>query len=408
MSRSIDPGVELLLARFAPAFEAIAARAAARDRDRHLPFEEVEHLRSLGFAALRVPVAFGGAGIDIPALFALLVRLGEADPNLVQILRAHFAFVEGQLGNKDAEARARWLQLVADGAVFGAAMAERTAGTETTATVRREGDGWRLDGTKYYCTGTLYASWIVAVARDGDDRVTLAVPADAPGVFREDDWNGFGQRLSGSGTTRFEAVRLDDGHVLRRMQQAEVPRDGYLTAFYQLFHLAALAGIARAVRADAVGFVRDKTRTFGVPGQSEPRRDPLVQRVVGRISANVLVLEALVERVAREVAATADAKFRGESTGADTIAVDITAFEAQQVAIDLAVETANLLFEVGGASATSAERNLDRHWRNARVLASHNPAAQRERMIGDYRLNESDPGDVWREAAARNGEKRHA
>jgi alkylation response protein AidB-like acyl-CoA dehydrogenase len=45
------------------------------------------------------------------------------------------------------------------------------------------------------------------------------------------------------------------------------------------------------------------------------------------------------------------------------------------------------LFEVGGASATSTSRALDRHWRNARTLSSHNPVIYQERAIGDRLLN---------------------
>lgn len=45
------------------------------------------------------------------------------------------------------------------------------------------------------------------------------------------------------------------------------------------------------------------------------------------------------------------------------------------------------LFEVGGASATLRTRGLDRHWRNARVLASHNPLIYRARLLGDRAVN---------------------
>jgi alkylation response protein AidB-like acyl-CoA dehydrogenase len=378
--------------RFRPIFATIAADAVARERDRVLPHEAVAMLRDAGFGALRVPRALGGSGISLRTLFSLLTELAEADPNLPQILRAHFAFVEGQLGREETSDRSLWLRHVVDGALFGAAMAERTDGTETTTRIVRSGPEWVLNGTKYYCTGTLYASWIVAVATDGIDRFVLAVPAEAPGVTRIDDWDGFGQRLTGSGTTHFADVRLGEHNIIRRAPLNHLPSDSYLTAYYQLFHLSGMAGIARAVHRDAVAFVRDKTRTFGIPGRSSPRHDPLVQRVVGRLSAIAFAVEALVDKVADQLdripPVCADAQVY--------VAADISAFEAQQTAIDLVLQAATLLFEVGGASAVSSARGLDRHWRNARVLASHNPAAQRERAIGDYRLNGTDPGDVWR------------
>jgi alkylation response protein AidB-like acyl-CoA dehydrogenase len=55
---------------------------------------------------------------------------------------------------------------------------------------------------------------------------------------------------------------------------------------------------------------------------------------------------------------------------------------------ELAPRTAELIFHVGGASATSREANLDRHWRNARTIASHNPAMYKARAIGDLLINE--------------------
>ncbi len=388
---------DVLAARFRPIFSEIASGAVAREQDRALPRDSVARLRDAGFGAVRIPRALGGAGVTLPQLFRLLTELGEADSNLPQILRAHFAFVEGLLNRRDFPEQDRWLGRVAGGALIGAAMAERTDATETTVTLTRSGDGWVLDGVKYYSTGTIYASWIAAVARDREDRVTVVFPADTPGVRIDDDWDGFGQRLTGSGTTRFNNVVLDDSHIVRRSAQAD-PAETYITAFYQMFHLAALAGIARAVLRDAVAFVQPRTRMFGVPGTSSPRTDPLVQRVIGRLASLAFTAGSLVD----SVAAAAERAHEAWCARTDTIelyaAVDIQAFQAQQVAIDLVLQATTLLFEVGGASATSEARRLDRHWRNARVLASHNPAIQRERAIGDYYLNGVFPSSTWKAA----------
>ena len=67
--------------------------------------------------------------------------------------------------------------------------------------------------------------------------------------------------------------------------------------------------------------------------------------------------------------------------------------------IDLILQLTSQLFEVGGASATSTELALDRHWRNARTAASHNPAIYRERVIGDFLLNGTIPESNWAKAA---------
>ncbi len=393
------PSLHALRRRFGPIFERIGEGAIDRERNRTLAHEPVAWLREAGFGALRVPPALGGHGASLRELFALLVELGAADSNLPQILRAHFAFVDGLFGDKDAERASRWMRVVADGALFGAAMAELgpTTGIATRLTPVPAG-GWRLDGTKYYSTGTLYADWIVAVAAEGEDRVVLAVEAEAAGVTREDDWDGFGQRLTGSGTTRFEGVAISADRVLRRSSQSRLPGESFMTAYYQLFHLATLAGIGRAVLRDAVAFVQPRTRTFQLPGKAVPREDPLVQRVVGRLASLAFSAETLAARVATSLEEASEAWQAGASDDERLLLVEMEAFQAQQVVLPQVLEAATLLFEVGGASATSEARGLDRHWRNARVLASHNPAIQRERMIGDYLLTGAMPGESWNRA----------
>jgi alkylation response protein AidB-like acyl-CoA dehydrogenase len=384
--------------RFTPIFERIREGTVQREQSRELAFEAVRWLREANFGALRVPQSYGGIGASLPQLFRLLVALGEADSNLPQILRAHFAFVEGRLNAQDDKTRDIWLPRVVDGALFGAAMAERTAATETTVTLERRDDHWWLNGRKFYCTGTIYSSWIVAAARDGDDRVSVAVPVSAAGVKIVDDWDGFGQRLTGSGTTEFDNVRLEDENIIRRFPPKLPHSDSYITAFYQTFHLAALSGIARAILRDGVAFVQAKTRAFGVPGLSSPREDPLVQRVIGRLGSLAFAAQTLTEGVARAMQEVFDAHLAGHATPAQYASVDIKTFEAQQIVINHVLEAATLLFEVGGASAVSETRRLDRHWRNARTLASHNPAIFRERAIGDYYLNGTVPDAAWKEA----------
>lgn len=391
------PDFEQLAARFRPIFARIAQGAVTREIERRLPHEEVNWLRDAGFGALRIPVDEGGSGASLPQFFRLLTELGEADPNLVQILRAHFAFVEGRLNSEGPEVRQLWFQRITAGQLVGAAMAERTSATETTLALVREGENYRLTGKKYYCTGTLYADWVSAAAKDQetDERVSVLVPARDEGVTRIDDWDGFGQRLTGSGTTEFANVLIHEEQILRRFNPSEARADSYLTAFYQQFHLAALTGIARAIRRDAIAFVQAKTRAFGVPGHSDPRNDPLVQRVIGKIASQVFAAEAIVESVSQGLQAAYESWLAGNADDELFVEADRRAYQGQQVLVPLVPELASLLFEVGGSSATQESRRLDRHWRNARVLGSHNPAIARERLLGDHYLNGVSFNSVW-------------
>ena len=70
------------------------------------------------------------------------------------------------------------------------------------------------------------------------------------------------------------------------------------------------------------------------------------------------------------------------------LALAEVAVEQAQVSVaELALSAAQQLFETVGASATSTAKGLDRHWRNAQTVATHNPLAFRARAIGDYHLN---------------------
>lgn len=406
---SSDVNTDDLQQRFTEVFARIADTAVPREQTRELAFEAVQWLRDARFGALRVPVAQGGLGASLPQLFELLIALGEADSNLPQIVRAHFGFVEGRLSSGDTDSQAYWLAKVADGQLWGAAMAERTDTTRNSVTLTavepgNRAAGWHLNGEKYYCTGTLYADWIAAVALDGDDFVSLAVPTDAPGVTVEDDWDGFGQRLTGSGTTRFEDVRVPDEHLVRRFKKDELRAESYLSAFYQLFHLATLTGIANAVLRDATDFVKGRTRAFGVPGQSSPKDDPLVQRVIGRLSSLAYSARTQTLAVAQVLQEVYEAEQGGYAIEQHYTEAEICAYQAQQIVLEQVLEATTLLFDVGGASATSATRRFDRHWRNARTLASHNPAIYRERALGNFYLNGITPNAAWKSLQAADAE----
>lgn len=390
------PAYETLAARFRPIIDRLAASAIAREQTRTLPFEEVAALRKAGFHTLRIPRAYGGLGATLPQLFRLLLEVAEADSNVSHLFRGHFAFLEGRLNLADPAVQETWFRRVVGGAIIGYAMAERTAHTGGDCQLVHEGDAWFIDGTKYYSTGTIYADWIVASVKDGEERVSVAVPVDAPGVERIDDWDGFGQRLTGSGTTKFDRVPVPAENIIRRFSSSELFTHSYQKSFLQLVLLTSIVGAARAALREGLAFVKPRTRAFGIPGLSSPKDDPLVQRVLGRVSSQVYASQVLVEAIARELEELYQKAVDGTATEADYVATEIKAFQAQQVVIPQTLEAVTQIFEVGGASATSETRRLDRHWRNIRTAASHNPLIHRERAIGDYLLNGTIPDAAWR------------
>jgi len=372
--------------------EEIAEGAARREQENLNPFDAIQRIREARLGAVRLPASEGGAGASIRDLFAFAIDLAEADPNVPHILRVHYGFVEQQLISVDA-ARTRWLAEVAAGRLFGNATTElgtREAGGRSpyATTLTPDGDGYRLNGTKYYSTGTLFADWVTSrVSGPDGGTVAVAVPTSRPGLIREDDWDGIGQRRTGSGTTRYEDVRVEPDEILSEPPSQgsdDLPAPSYYQTFLQLWLHAIGAGIMRSVVTDAVNLVRGRARSFVHAPVSVPAEDPLLHEVIGEISAACYAFQALV----LSAADTLDAAARTVIDGVpDRDATDEAVLRVSQVKVHLdgvGTTAATRLFDVGGASATKRSANLDRHWRNLRTLASHNPTPYKAQAIGRH------------------------
>jgi alkylation response protein AidB-like acyl-CoA dehydrogenase len=372
--------------------EQIGAESAVRERDRIAPFEQVELLRAARFGALRVPVEYGGGGATIRESFRLVVALGAVDSNLAQIMRAHFAHVEHSLRQVDPVKRERLLRQVADGQIVASAASElgsHKVGQEQWATtLRRDADGvLRLNGVKYYSTGSLYADASMFTAIDEEGKLAaVVVPTDREGVSLDDDWDGLGQALTGTGTTRLEnvAVDPDDRLDLHPYDDGSFPRAGLL----QLYLTAVIAGVMRDAANDAIALVHSREgRPFAHAPAERPADDPLLQEVVGEMVSAAYAAEATVLRAAEAQDAEADSVLDGLPDKALAHQASLEAAEAKVVVDQLGIASTARIFDLGGASATKRERNLDRHWRNVRTLTTHNPLLYKAQAIGDNSLN---------------------
>lgn len=396
IAHSTGTDYDTLAARFRPIFADIASGAAQRDRERILPHEAIAALKAAGFGAVRIPVQYGGAGASIPQLFRLLIELAAADSNLPQALRAHFAFVEDWLNAPpDADQRA-WFDRFASGQIVGSAWSEVgdvAVGQTRTKVVQRDGRHY-LNGSKYYSTGSIYADWIDVYAQreeDGSD-VIAAVSTQQSGVVREDDWDGFGQTTTGSGTTLFKDAVVEARNIIDFSRRFK-----YQTAFYQLFHVATLAGIAEAVKRDAATLVRNRTRVYSHGNAPHVSEDAQIQQVVGEIASWAYAAQAVALQSAEPAQRAYLARFGGDDAAehAANVEAEIASAQSQLVTSELALRAATHLFDALGASAISKRLGLDRHWRNARTVSSHNPLVYKARIVGDWAINGTEPPFVW-------------
>jgi alkylation response protein AidB-like acyl-CoA dehydrogenase len=391
MPQSFDPApITARSPGLPPLLAAIGEGASQRDRERVHPLEALALVRQSRLGALRLPAEEGGGGASARELFAVIIGLADADPNVAHILRNHFAFVERFLRPHRLAKLAKWREATAAGAIFGLAYGELEAaqvgGSEINTVLTPEIDGYRLDGTKYYSTGSLYSDYVLVRARLPDGSfASPIVPTGRAGVELLDDWDGFGQRVTASGTTIFRHVRVGADEVVL---ESEGPffSQPYPGAVPQLILTAVNAGILQTILRDAVALMRGRQRSFTHAPSEKPTDDPILQQIVGQIASDAFAAEATV-LAAADALDRVDAARGGAGFDAALHDAALLASKAKVVVDELAVRAAGRLLDVGGASATRAGLNLDRHWRNARTLATHNPTPYKARAIGDHAVN---------------------
>ena len=227
-----------------------------------------------------------------------------------------------------------------------------------------------------------------SVATHDGELLTALVRADDPGVTLVDDWRGFGQRTTASGTARYERVRADRGDVFPAAE-----RFTYQGHFYQIAMLSVLTGITRAALRDGSSALLGRKRNYPQGLTDVPSDDAQLLAVIGEVSADAFAADAALTLAGRALDRIVSAQIGGGAAAVRRRVIDaeVAVTQAQLVIIAAALRATTAIFDALGASGVSEERGLDRHWRNARTLASHNPRVYKARILGDWLINGKDP-----------------
>jgi alkylation response protein AidB-like acyl-CoA dehydrogenase len=375
----------------------IAAGARERDLNDENPFDQVAALKRAGFGTLRLPDQFGGPGFSVRQLFSAVIDVAHADPIVAHIFRTHFWFVEERLralaAQPDDQISRRWLREVGSGGLVANAFSEKgslAVGSLVfnTRLLPADTGGYRLDGEKFYSTGTLFSDYLtVAATTDHDSVASVIVPTDRAGVRIIDDWDGFGQRRTGTGTTVFRNVLVSDDEVLVDTPYDAPPAPTVQFASLQLYIHAVVAGILATVVDDGIALLRSRTRSFSHALTENPVDDPLYQKQLGELASTAYIARAAVLDAADAIGAATASEVDGAPDAELAAAAQLKVAKVKVHLDDVAPEAATRLLELGGASAASRQRNLDRHWRNIRTITLHNPVAYKARVIGDNLLH---------------------
>jgi SfnB family sulfur acquisition oxidoreductase len=364
-----------------------AVDAGLRDRERRLPWDELARFSGSGLWGVTVPKQYGGAGVSTVTLAEVIAIISAADGSLGQIPQNHFYALEVlRVGGTQAQQRF-FFDLALRGQRFGNALAEigHKDFTRRTRLTRDAGGGFRINGKKFYCTGALYAHWIpTLVAGDHDDMLLAFVPRQAPGVSVTDDWDGFGQRLTGSGSVEFDNVSVEAAWIVPF--KASFDRATTIGPVAQIMHAAIDLGIARGAYAATLQFLHGHARPWIDAGVEYATQDPLTIERVGELALRLRAAEALLRRAGGIVDAAQKA-MNDDSVAAASVAVA----EARILTTEVSLLAGSRLFELGGAGATLAGQDVDRFWRNARTHTLHDPVRWKFHAVGNYYLNDVRP-----------------
>lgn len=376
---------------FQPVFDKIAEGSLEREKGRVFPHEQVNWLIDAGLGIVRIPETRGGFGASLEQTFLLLADLGAADANVSHIFRNHLAFVEDRLNAPASQSNDVWLTRFLEGQFVGGGWTEANNVTlaNLATTVSADGEQFVVTGSKFYATGSLYADWLDVIGRGDDGQLlTALVRADGPGVVLIDDWPGFGQRTTASGTARYDQVRAEPGDVFPATQ-----RFSYQPHFYQNAMLSVLTGITRAALRDGSAALTARKRNYPQGLTEVPAQDAQLLQVIGEVSADAFAAESALGQSSRAIDRVVAGRLAGDDGNARQRLIDaeVAVAQAQLVIIAAALKGTTTVFDALGASGVSEELALDRHWRNARTLASHNPRVYKARIVGDWLINGKDP-----------------
>jgi alkylation response protein AidB-like acyl-CoA dehydrogenase len=374
-----------LLARAERLARRFAGRAAGYDGPAAFPAEDLEDLRAEGFLGLMVPGRLGGLDASFEDYVRVAETLAAGNAATALIFNMH-ASVTGGLAQLPDEAvlamgasesfpdlRDRVLREAVEGAAYGVAITEREAGSRLSAlrsTYQRDGDGYRIRGTKSFCSGAGHLdAYLVAARRAGSDDdpvVSYFLVPSAAGMRVEGDWDPLGMRATASNTLHIDA-RVPEEALLGGIEGMVLPLAHAMPQWLVASYAAVYVGLARAAVDQADLYLRQRT----VAGRRGGLIDlPQVRQRVGRADADVEAARLVLERAARLV----DLRSGDPETNR-------WVYRAKLLAGDTVMRVAASMTEACGAGALARGSALERILRDARSGALMPPSSD---VAADY------------------------
>ncbi|CAM9237788.1 SfnB family sulfur acquisition oxidoreductase [Acinetobacter bereziniae] len=355
-----------------------------RDQQRILPVDVIQKLSHKGLGGIRIAKKYGGAQVSNKTLAHVFRILSKADASVGQIPQNQFGLLNA-IENIASESQKQFIyaEILKGKRLANGGPERNSKDTKTIETRLDQVNGqYILNGEKFYSTGSSFADWLAirAIHPLGHTVLTI-INAQAQGVEIANDWDGFGQRTTASGTVRLKNVVVSPELIMDEKPLADASK--YRGAYSQLIQVAIDVGIAEAAFADTLSAIH-KARPIVDANVEKASFEAYTLQEVGKLNilldAAILLLDEAAEYLDQLDA-------QDIVTPEQASKASIVVAEAKVYANDAALQISEKLLELGGSRSSLSIHNLDQHWRNARVHTLHDPVRWKLHAIGNYYLN---------------------
>ena len=361
--------------------EIFARDAVERDQLGGRPEEQIRLLKESGLVNLLIPKEFGGEGQPYSTALRIVREFAKVDGSLGHLFGYHFGPLQNALTAGSDPRFGDILRRSAAGRWF---WGNTTNSFSKSLFGKREADGVVLNGFRPFASGSHVADYLLVAWEDEEtnERSFAYIPPTRAGITIADDWDGIGQRQTGSGRVFYRDVRIHADEILP--ERAKDPAALLGPQQQQSVLLNVFIGSAQGALIAARNYTVTQSRPWIYSGVERHSDDPWIKRQYGDLSIKVQAATALADRAAEAIDAafTKGAELTAEDRGRTAVAVAAANVLAGKVALEVTSE----IFEVMGARSAVRQNGFDRFWRNVRIHTLHNPAEYKARNVGTWFL----------------------